>query len=147
MSGDTGLDADSLEQRLAEAQIRAHIERQVATQLPAGAALGMQFDGLSDDPPVLLEIWAHQGSPKPAQKNKVMTDALKLVDGDRELFGSKGRKVLAMADADAAEPFRRGTWMASALIAFGVEVVVVSLSPEVKRRLVAAQRRQAQGNR
>ena len=33
----------------------------------------VEIDGVSEDPPVLCEAWAHQGPPKAAQQNKVMT--------------------------------------------------------------------------
>lgn len=141
------IDADSIEQRIAEALIRSRMEARIGAALPPSAASGMQFDGLSRDPPVLVEIWAHQGAPKPAQKNKVMTDALKLLHGDEHLFDGRGRKILAMADDEAAAPFRQGTWMASALKSFDVDVVVVDLPVQVKARLRAAQQRQARGNR
>ena len=38
------------------------------------------MDGGTDDPenPLLVEAWAHQGPPKPAQRAKVLTDAFKL---------------------------------------------------------------------
>jgi len=39
----------------------------------------VEVDGVSDDPPVLVEAWVHQGPPKPAQRNKVLADAMKLV--------------------------------------------------------------------
>ncbi len=35
----------------------------------------LTVDGLSWDPPVLMEAWAHIGAPKSAQKAKVMLDA------------------------------------------------------------------------
>jgi hypothetical protein len=76
-------------------------QRRVA---PSGAVV--EFDGLSEDPPVVVEAWAHQGPPRPAQKYKVMTDTLKLVWANQTFFASKARKILALTDTAAAAHFQ-----------------------------------------
>ena len=38
----------------------------------------VEIDGVSHDPRVLVEVWAHQGAPKSAQRNKILSDAFKL---------------------------------------------------------------------
>ena len=64
--------------------------------LPDGTLVVL--DAISEDPPVLVEAWAHQGPPKAAQKHKVMTDALKLIWAESVLFPVGARKILALAD-------------------------------------------------
>jgi hypothetical protein len=55
-----------------------------------------------ESPPVLGEIWVHQGPPKAAQKAKVIADALKLLWLDRTEFQGRARKILALTDEAAA---------------------------------------------
>lgn len=138
---------DSPEQRQAEQLIISALADKLGLSLTkarkrhAGAVV--EFDGLSEDPPVLVEAWAHQGRPKSAQRNKVMTDALKMVWGATALFpGRETRKLLALSDPVAAAHFLGTSWMASALRDLGVEVVVVELPAEVIVAVKGAQRRQ-----
>ena len=91
----------------------------------------------------MVEIWAHQGPPKPAQKAKVMTDAFKLVWIERCLFAAGAVKILALSDDAAADHFRRQTWMAAALYDLGVQVIVVPLPDDIRSQIAAAQRRQS----
>ena len=46
---------------------------------PLAKGSWIELDGFCESPPVLCEAWAHIGPPKSAQKNKVMTDAYKLL--------------------------------------------------------------------
>lgn len=107
--------------------------------LPEGGWL--EVDAVSDSPPVLCEIWAHQGPPKPAQKAKVMTDAMKLLYARTLLpVGSRDcRMLLVFADGLAAAHFQRTSWMAAALRAVGIELVVVDLPDDVRVRVQQAQ--------
>lgn len=143
---DEPLAGDSLEQRVAEGAMLELLVRALGYPLrkerltaPDGSVA--DFDGWSADPPTLVEAWAHQGPPKSAQKLKVMTDALKLVWGQRT-FVPGARLILLLGDEAAASHFRGGSWMASALRSFGVEIVVVDLPPIVRERIRAAQVRQ-----
>lgn len=74
------------------------------------------------------EAWAHHGRPKSAQKQKVMTDALKLV--------------WAEAVLEAAAHFLGSSWMARALIHLGIQVIIVELPEETRVAIREAQRRQ-----
>lgn len=92
-------------------------------------------------PPVLVEVWAYQGQPKSAQRNKVLSDALKLqfvgdvLDGDYRL-------VLCLTDAAAAAPFVGRSWFADALQHAGIDVEVVAIPDDLKASIRAAQSRQ-----
>ena len=109
-------------------------------KLPDGTHV--ELDAISDDPPVLVECWSHQGPPKSAQKHKVMTDALKLVWAEAVLFPGGARKILALADGAAAAHFRGASWMAAALVHLGIEVTVVDLPADVREAIRQAQVRQ-----
>ena len=107
--------------------------------LPSGARV--EVDGVSHDPPVLVEVWAHQGKPKPAQRNKVLGDALKLqYIGD--LLDGDYRKVLCLTDAAAAAPFLGRSWIAGALQHAGIDVEVVAIPDDLRATIRSAQARQ-----
>jgi len=108
-------------------------------ELPAGGWL--EIDGYCESPRILCEAWAHQGKPKPAQKNKVMADALKLLYVS-SLESGPARRILAFADKNAASHFQGRSWMAQALRAHGIEIHVVTLPGETRERIRTAQERQ-----
>jgi hypothetical protein len=95
-------------------------------ELPDGSSV--LVDGVGDEPPVLVEAWAHRGAPKSGQRNRVLMHALKLsfVGG---LYESRPRLILAFCDHEAARLFRGQNWYAGALRQLGVEVMVVE-SPD-----------------
>jgi len=111
-------------------------------RLPGGAAVDV--DGVADDPPTLVEVYAHQGPLRGAQPKKLSQDALKLITV-RETLMPGARLLLALSDDVAAAGVRRG-WIGEALALWGVEVVVVALDAEVTAGLVAAQARQRMVN-
>lgn len=101
----------------------------------------VEVDGVSHEPPVLVEAWAHQGKPKSAQRNKVLGDALKLIHVAKVL-GGLHRRVLCFSDPEAARPFVGSSWYAAALRDHGIEVHVVTLPGEWQARILEAQQRQ-----
>jgi hypothetical protein len=137
---------DSSEQRGAEAvMLAAWGERLGVALAPARLHLSdgsaVEVDGVGSDPAVLVEAWAHQGPTKPAQKNKVLADAFKLVYVASQLPVAH-RKVLCLSDDEAARPFLGQSWYAGALRSMEVEVEVVPLGEEWRERVLNAQARQ-----
>jgi hypothetical protein len=137
---------DSLEQRAAEGYVLAAVQAHVGVQLAkeefrTESGERVEIDAASEDPPLLVEAWAHQGRPKSAQRHKVLADAFKLLWVQRG-FRPGARMILAFADEEAARPFRSGSWMATALRDLRVDTVVVSLPEDVREAVLAAQRRQ-----
>jgi hypothetical protein len=137
---------DSSEQRDAEAVMVALLGDRLGMQLaPRRVDLGdgrrVELDAASDDLTVLCEAWAHQGPPKPAQKNKVVTDAFKLAFIGR-VVGGTPRLILLLSDEAAAAPFRGRSWYAAALKEFGVEIAVVELPEAMRAAIQTAQDRQ-----
>jgi hypothetical protein len=109
--------------------------------VPSGAMV--EVDGADVERSVLVECWAHQGPPKPAQKHKVLADALKLTWISQTLY-PRPRLLLCLSDTDAARPILPGarTWAAQALADLQIDVLVVTLPADVRDGLLAAQRRQ-----
>ena len=110
-------------------------------RLDLGDGRRIEIDAVTSDLSVLCEAWAHQGPPKPAQKNKVIADAFKLVYAARVVDGDP-RLILLLSDEAAAAPFRGRSWYAAALAEMGVEIVIVELPPETRLAIRAAQARQ-----
>lgn len=80
--------------------------------LPTGNRLAV--DGMFDDPLVYCEAWAHQGSPKAAQRAKVAKDLPKLVLLAR-VAPVPPRLILLFSDEAACAPFRARSWMQTPL--------------------------------
>lgn len=138
---------DSSEQRAAEVFVLTQLASDLGVTFEPGQrsmpdGTRVELDAICLNPPMLIEVWAHQGRPKSAQKHKVMTDALKLVWAEAVLFPGGARKVLALADDSAAGHFLGTSWMAAALLHLDIEVRVVQLSEEVRDRIRRAQVRQ-----
>jgi hypothetical protein len=137
---------DSREQRDAEAVMVALLSDALGVPLaPRRIDLAegrrVEIDAASEDLSLLAEAWAHQGPPKAAQRNKVITDAFKLVFIAR-LAETPPRLILLLSDDAAAAPFRGKSWAAAALREFGVEIVVMELPTDTKQAVRAAQDRQ-----
>jgi hypothetical protein len=144
LAGDSAVQrrAEGLMLDLLQAQLGCHLERPWRRSIAGGGRL--EVDGGTDDPdnPLLVEVWAHQGSPKAAQRAKVLTDAFKLSFAGTLLPG-RPRLLLLFGDEAAAEPFRSlVAWPAAAIRAAGIEVVVVALPEEERARIREAQRQQ-----
>lgn len=102
----------------------------------------IEVDGADENLTILVEAWAHHGPPKPAQKNKVLADVLKLLHVATTL-PTRPRLMLCLCDPAAAHHFTTArSWAAHALNSFGIEVEVVDLPSDLKAAILAAQRRQ-----
>jgi hypothetical protein len=113
----------------------------VPERLTLAGGSRVEIDGVCNDPPILVEVWAHQGPPKPAQRNKVLADALKLAYV-RDTLENHYRTVLCFTDESAVAPFRGTSWGSAALTHFGLETHVVDVGAEWRRRIRDAQTRQ-----
>jgi len=100
-----------------------------------------EVDGFSQSPLIVCEAWAHVGAPRSAQKHKVMTDAFKLLFVSL-LFRQDSRRILLFGDHEAAKHFQGNSWMGRCLNEYGIQVEVVDMSPEIKAKVVEAQKRQ-----
>jgi hypothetical protein len=122
--------------------LAAEIEVQLvpkSIRLPSGNRVAV--DGVSDNPPIFCEAWAHQGRPKAAQRAKVAKDLLKLTFL-ASLVSPPPRLILLFSDEAACAPFRRRSWIADVIQSHNVEVKIVDLPPELRNAVIAAQHRQ-----
>jgi hypothetical protein len=144
----TATAGDSSVQREAERVIIETLGRELGCtftqrtrKLIGGAVL--KFDGVCEEPPILVEAWAHQGPARAGQKHKVMVDALRLAWAASALYpAGDAWKILALADDEAAAHLMGGSWMKAALEHLGVSVRVVKIPDDLRERIRHAQRRQ-----
>jgi hypothetical protein len=141
--------SDSHEQRSAEPLIREGVSVAVGVELtPRSLRLDggarVDVDGVAPDESVLVEIFAHQGRLKGAQFHKVARDALKLITLRRSR--SRSRLIIAFGDPDAAACVSANSWLAEALRAWEIKVLVVDLNDDVRAGLRSAQARQVMVN-
>jgi len=137
---------DSQVQRHAEAVLLAALSASIGVPLvPARIHLPdgtyVECDGVSDDPSVIAEVWAHQGQVRGAQVKKVLADALKLLHVSESL-GKGHRKILCFSDEQAARTFTSRTWYAGALRRMDIQVHVVDLPADRRDQILTAQKRQ-----
>ncbi|MBL7496124.1 hypothetical protein I6A84_01210 [Frankia sp. CNm7] len=137
---------DSKVQRDAETEAVALLSAKVGVPLaPTHVVLAdgswVEIDAANLDERVIAEVWAHQGPPKGAQRNKVLTDALKLVYVEAER-GGQWRKILCFTDEQARDAFTRRSWYAGALRHYGIELEVIELPAQTRAAIREAQKRQ-----
>ena len=142
----TKLAGDSSEQREAEEWLLKELSKELDVNLikkkfSLDGGSWIEVDGFCKDPLVLCEAWAHIGPPKSAQKNKVMTDAFKLLFASKLVKGN-GKCILLFADHDAAAHFQGKSWMAQCLKEYNIEVRIIKLSQELRSKVMEAQERQ-----
>lgn len=140
-------DGDSSEQREAEIWLLDSLSQKLGVSLTKkkhflSNGSWIELDGFCQSPLILCEIWAHIGSPKSAQKNKVMTDTLKLLLVNEALFDGQGKCVLLFADQKASEHFNNKSWMAQCLNHYHISIEVMPLPAELEIRVLSAQKRQ-----
>lgn len=143
--------SDSSEQREAELALLAALSAElghplVPTVVPLKNGASVDLDGFNEDARILCEVYAHIGKTKGAQPAKLAKDILKLLSVERVL-GGEWRKVVCLADSQAGSCLRGRSWLAAAVVDFGVEVRIVALSAELREKVSAAQRRQVMVNR
>jgi hypothetical protein len=134
----------------AERLILDAVEKSVGTPLtPKRLTLGtgavVDVDGVAGDESVLVEVFAHQGQLKGGQRHKIAGDALKLITVAREIEPAP-RLVLAFGDPKITAFFAGKSWLAAAIIAWHIEVIVAELEDAVREGVRDAQARQVMVN-
>jgi hypothetical protein len=142
---DESMPLDSAEMREVESSMIAELGRRLGMRLsprsfvlPEGGRVVV--DAASGDAQFLSEAWAYQGPPRAAQRNEVVAAAFKL-HFLAQVLGGDRRLALLFGDAQAAAPFRGSKWFAQALRLLGIEIHVVDLPEDLRRRVIATQER------
>ena len=142
-----GLPGASHEQRMAETVMLRILSESLGVELrprklhhPSGARV--EVDGADQQLTALVECWAHQGPAKVAQKNKLVTDAVKLHWVAQSLSPAPERLILCVSDPAAIKHLQGSSWHGAAIAYLGVSLEVVQLPQDVVVGIVAAQKRQ-----
>lgn len=107
--------------------------------------IGVKPDGIDPNKKVVVEVYAHMGAVKGAQRQKIKADILKLAYIEK-MKGEGWKKVMCFGCDAAASYVKNDTWAAKAATAFGIEIVIVPLTAEQKAVISAAQARQKMVN-
>jgi hypothetical protein len=139
-------------QQFAEQLMVSEFSRQLGRELgkatiPVGKT-NVTVDGFhkDDNRVTLVEAWAHVGKAKAAQRNKVLSDMLKLALVTSVLRRSYPTLIvesyLVFADSTAANVVNGKGWASLAAKEFAITTQVVALSNDVVEKIKEAQRRQ-----
>lgn len=101
-------------------------------------------DAYSESPPILVEAWAHIGKLKDGQRNKILSDALKLLYIDKKTKRSF-KKVILFSNEETMNCFLSNSWWSKALSDFGIELEFVEIDKETENMIIEAQKQQALG--
>ena len=101
----------------------------------------MQPDFYSAENCVVGEIFAHIGKPKKAQDNKIANDILKMLLLDR-VTGKKYRKIIVVCDEAQENKLKGLSALAESIRQFGIEIIKVDISDDLKKQITDAQERQ-----
>lgn len=143
--------SSSAVQTNAEGEIVASLakERRIGLkQQPGKIALHggvyIEVDAATEDGGIVVEAYARQGRLKGAQLKKVAQDILKLALLKREPKREQTQAIIAFASQEAYDSI--SGWVRQAATSFGVELVVVPISEELREKIVKAQGRQVMVN-
>lgn len=143
--------SSSREQQAAEDEIKRHFiqthhlipeKPTFPTPFPA------EFDGTYKNSAgqwIFIEVYAHQGALKSAQRYKVCTDILKLITAEKMLQISI-QKYILFGCVEAMKYFQNNSWHARTVKEWDIKLEVGELSEQTKQKLRAAQARQKMVN-
>ncbi len=117
-------------------------------KVTVGAGQYCNLDGVSEKSKVICEAYAHIGSLKSAQKDKVAADILKLLLAERVLqksLGGKFEKYLLFCDPKVEQYFKRDNWLSAAVTKFGIKTWCGTMPKETSSKLIRTQKLQIEG--
>lgn len=107
--------------------------RKRRVNLPGGSLV--EVDGATDDMSVFVEVFARQGPMKGGQKRKVALDVLKLITLRRHHPDAK----LYLAFCSESAKASITGWTAEAIATWDVQMIVLPLADDLRKRLVKTQ--------
>lgn len=99
------------------------------------------FDGFNKDEGVIAEAYARVGKLGVLQKNKLVTDVMKMLLTEKVL-NKEFKKIIAVCDDSVYKEMSGLSWKSLAISEFNVEVIKVDIDDELKDKIVNAQTRQ-----
>jgi hypothetical protein len=138
--------SDSGEQQQAEMVIADLLEKSLELCLERNKRLDfnnsyVDVDLFCESPAIVAEIYAHIGRLKVAQFNKLATDAFKMLYIER-MTSKSFRKMIVVCDGEVFASLNGGSWKASAIREFGIEIKKINITDDLKTKIINAQKRQ-----
>lgn len=141
--------SDSTVQQNAEKVIVRKLEKQIGlaenTLLETNVLLTdrtyVVFDGFNKDEGVIAEAYARIGKLGPSQKNKIVTDVMKMILTEKVL-NKDFKKIIAVCDDSVYEQMSGLSWKSLAISEFDIKVMKVDIDDSLKNKIVNAQKRQ-----
>ena len=145
----TGQKSSSIEQVLAEEKIFTLVEKSLNVSLEKNPKLYLsnneytyiQPDFYSEVEPIVGEIFAHIGNPKPAQNHKIANDILKMLLLEK-ITKQQYRKILVVCDEAEYKTLCGRSALAESIRQFDIEVLFIEVDGAMKTQLLEAQQRQ-----
>lgn len=91
---------------------------------------------------IIAEVYAHQGSLKSAQRNKVYADMLKLIFIKQFLKKDSIDAYIIFGDEEASNVFKGISWGSEVAKAYGIKSLTVSLDSNLRAAIKTAQLKQ-----
>lgn len=105
----------------------------------------MKPDFYSEEKKIVGEIFVHIGKPKKAQDNKIANDILKMLLLEKKkdcIF----RKMIVVCDEEEERQLKGHSVLAESIRQFNIEIMRMDLPDELRKKVMAAQTRQAMTN-
>ncbi len=139
-------DSSSLEQQNIEKHIFQIVSEELDVKLENNPIIKcgdatIRPDFYSEENNIIGEIYSHIGSLKPPQKNKMLTDILKMLLMEKVTKRSF-RKIIAICDDVVLKSITGKSWAATCFKSFDVEIMKVDIGEYNREILIAAQKRQ-----
>lgn len=145
--------SSSMEQSHAEEIIFALVEKTLNMRLEKNPKLYLsnneytyiQPDFFSADNYIIGEIFAHIGKPKKAQDNKIANDILKMLLLEK-IAKRSYRKIVVVCDEAEKKKLKGDSALAESIRQFGIEILYIKISDELRKEILNAQERQKMTN-
>lgn len=143
--------SDSTEQQELEIYVSEEVEKWLECDLQKNPKIFLaegvhiEPDLYSEEEHIICEIFAHQGALKVGQQHKVSQDILKMLLLDK-IKGIEYRKVIVVADEKVESYLRGKSFVAESIRQFGIEIMKIDISADIRKTILAAQARQVMVN-
>ena len=125
-------------------QARGTVLQRKPEKIHLAGGVNVEVDAASSDGRTVVEAYARQGALHGAQLKKIAQDILKLALIKKEPGKESTEAIIAFASQEARDSIRG--WVQQAAEAFGVELTVVTISPQLRDAILAVQKRQVMVN-
>lgn len=142
--------SNSAQQQSVESYVIEKLNEELRINLKQSAlklteTVSVQVDGLDDASKTLCEVYARVGKLKGSQPDKIASDILKMQLIAQKMDGD-WRKIIGFCSEEAASALLGKSWLAEVARSFDIEVRVVDLPQQYRKRITDAQDRQKMVN-